>query len=439
MGEQFGQRLKALRLQRGLQQSDLAGPGVSVSYVSMLENGNREPTARVIEHLAGVLGIDPLELAGPTPIEQLDDERRWALAGAELALSTGEPERARTEFAALEAAVGLPASWGLARALEAVGDLETALTVLDRVVAGADRAGDYLLMVRAHIARSRCLGETGQDLAALEAAVDAATTIETHSLAGTDEHAQALSTLVGRYYTVGDLLNAETTARELLALVDAGSSWKARGSAYWNVAGVAEALGDLPKAVAYAERALALLSEGDDERAWARCAIACAWFWMRHPDAAEHLNAVDQLLTQAGSKLATGGTDTDLAYLETEQARAALLHGEPDAALDLASKALERLGTQPRAETADTLLVLAQAQLESGDQAAAVASADQLELTLLSLRPSRPAAHTWRGLADVQKALGHHDAAYRALEQALDANALPALPTTSPRRTRANG
>lgn len=439
MAEQFGQRLKALRLQRGLQQSDLSGPGVSVSYVSMLENGNREPTARVIEHLAHVLGVDALELAGPTPADKLDDETRWALAAAEMALATGEHERARAEFAALEASVGGPASWGLARALEAIGDLEAALTALDRVVAGVGRAGDQLLTVRAHIARGRCLTEIGEDVGALQAAIDAVTTVEAHGLNGTDEHAQALSALVGRYYTVGDLLNAETTARELLALVDAGSSWKARGSAYWNVAGVAEAMGDLPKAVAYAERALALLSEGDDERAWARCAIACAWFWMRHPDAADHLDVVDGLLTQAGSKLATSGTDTDLAYLETEQARAALLHGDPDAALDLAGRALERLGTQARAETADTLLVLTQAQLERGEHPAAAAFADQLELTLLSLPHSRPAAHTWRGLADTQKALGNHDAAYRALEHALNAHALPTLPTTSPRRTRTTG
>jgi transcriptional regulator with XRE-family HTH domain len=439
MAEGFGQRLKALRLERGMQQADLSGPGVSVSYVSMLENGNREPTRRVLEHLAAVLRVDPLELAGPTPIEQLDDERRWALAGAELALATGEHERARAEFATLEPSVGVPAAWGLARALEAIGDLEAAMTVLDRVVVGVGLAGDHLLLVRAHIARSRCLGEIGEDVAALEAAIDAATAIEAHGLTGTDEHAQAMSTLVGRYYVVGDLLNAETTARALLAVVDAGSSWKARGSAYWNVAGIAEASGDLPKAVRYAERALALLSEGDDERAWARCAVACAWFWMRHPDAADHLKTVDRLLTQAASKLATSGTDTDLAYLETEQARAALLHGDPQAALELGERALERLGTQVRAETADTLLVLAQAQLEHGDQAAALALADQLELTLLSLPHSRPAAHTWRGLADTQKALGNHDAAYRALEHALNAHALPRVPTTSPRRTRANG
>jgi transcriptional regulator with XRE-family HTH domain len=439
MAEQFGQRLKALRQQRGMQQSDLSGPGVSVSYVSMLENGNREPTQRVIEHLAGVLGVDPLELSGPIPATELDDERRLALAAAEFALATGDHDRARAEFAEMEPLVGLPASWGLARALEAVGDLEAALHVLERVVAGAGSTGDHLLLVRAHIARSRCLVEIGEDVAALEAAIEATATIETHGLTSTDEQAQALSALVGRYYTIGDLLKAETVAHQLLELVDAGSSWKARGSAYWNAAGVAEASGDLSKAVAYAERALAILSEGDDERAWARCAIACAWFWMRHQDALSHLDAIDQLLSQAGHKLAGGGTDTDLAYLETEQARAALLHGDPETADELASRALNRLGTQARAETADTLLVLAQAQLERGDHDAAVATADQLELTLLSLPHNRPAAHTWRGLADTQKSLGNHDAAYRALEHALNAHALPTLPTTAPKRTHANG
>lgn len=436
VAEQFGQRLRALRLQQGLQQSDLTGPGVSVSYVSMLENGNREPTSRVLDHLAAVLRVDRRDLTGPTPADQLDEEQRWALAGAEIALSTGEPERARAEFAALESDLGLPASWGLARALEAVGDLEAALTVLDRVVAATGPAADHPLAVRAQLARARCLTEVGEDVAALEAAIAAISAVEEHDLTGTDEHAQALSALVGRYYTVGDLLNAETTARELLALVDAGSSWRARGSAYWNVAGVAEAMGDLPRAVAYAERALALLSEGDDERAWARCAIACAWFWMRHPDAVDHLADVDSLLAQARGKLATSGTDTDLAYLETEQARAALLHGDADTAVDLAGRARERLGTQARAETADTLLVLAQARLELGERDAAAALADQLEMTLLSQPHSRPAAHTWRGLADTHRALGNHDAAFRALEHALNAHALPTLPTTSPRRTR---
>lgn len=434
MGEAFGHRLRALRQERGLQQSDLAGPGVSVSYLSMLENGNREPTPRVLEHLSAVLGVDPLVLSGPTPRDQLSDSQKIQLAGAEFALSNGDPARAVEEFSALEAAVGLPASWGLARALEAAGRIDDALVALERVLGAAADEGDAALQCRAHIARSRCLLETGEDVASLQAALDAMNVVEEHGLTGTDEHAQAMSTLVGRYYTVGDLLNAETVARDLLNLVDAGSSWKARGSAYWNAAGVAEASGDLDKAVTYAERALALLSEGDDDRAWARCAIACAWFWMRHHDASTHLDAIDQLLTQAGRKLSTAGTDTDLAYLDTEQARAALLRGDTDTATRLATQALTRLGGEPRHETADTLLVLAQAQYQQGRTEDAARTADQLEMTLLSLPHNRMAAHTWRGLGDLHNSLGNHDAAYRALEHALNAHALPTLPTTSPQQ-----
>jgi tetratricopeptide (TPR) repeat protein len=428
-----------MRIERGLQQSDLVGPGVSVSYLSMLENGNREPTPRVIEHLASVLGVDPLELSGPIPREQLGDEQRLQLAAAEFALTNADRDRAVAEFAALEPAFGLPASWGLARALEASGNLEQALVVLDRVSASAAAEGDHLLLVRVHIARARCLGETGEDVGALEAALDAAAAVDAFGLVGTDEHAQAMSALVGRYYMLGDLFNAETTARQLLHLVDAGSSWKARGSAYWNAAGIAEASGELSKAVSFAERAVALFSEGDDERAYARCAIACAWFWMRHPDAQTHLDAIDQLLSQASHTLANSGTDIDHAYLETEQARAALLRADPATAIHLAARALDRLGEEPRSEAATALLVLVQAQLQVDDESGAAKTADRLELTLLSLPHNRSAALTWRGLADTRKALGHHDAAYRALEHALNTYAISVTPDATPKRRAAKG
>jgi tetratricopeptide (TPR) repeat protein len=435
MDSEFGRRLRALRTEQGLQQSDLAGPGVSVSYVSMLENGNREPTERVIRHLARVLKVQPHELTGPVPSEQLDDAQRLQIAAAEFALANGEHHRAAGEFASLEPILGLPATWGLARALEGMGDLELSLKTLDRVVQQADDAGDDQLLVRAHIARSRCLGDSGEHADALQAALSATGVANVAGLTGTDDHAQAMSTLMARYYWVGDMANAETTARELLELVDAGSSWKARGSAYWNAAGVAEANGDLPRAVQYAQRAVALMSEGDDERLWGRCAVACAWFWMRQVDAAEHLVEIQAMLDQAERKLSLSGTEIDHAYLETEQARAALLSGSAPTAIELCTRALERLGTEPRAEAGTALLVLAESQYEVEDPAGALATADRLEMTLHSLQHNRSAANSWRGLADLYKRLGADDAAYRALEHALNAHAISVTPTPQTRQT----
>lgn len=434
MSEEFGRRLRALRLEKGLQQGQLTGPGVSASYVSMLENGNREPTPRVVAHLAEILGVDPVVLAGSPARSALDEEQRLRLASAEMALALGDRPRAVAEFTELEPALGLSAAWGLARALEATGDLDAALHVLQRVTSEANDKGDAPLLVRSQIARSRCLAERGDDSEALEAAQSALKAVLNHELVGSDEHAQALSALIGRCYTLGDLLRADELSRELLHLVDGGSSWRARGSAYWNAAGVAEASGDLVTAVAYAERALALFSEGDDERAWARCAVACAWFWMRREDAAPHLEDVERLLSRAAGKLIDSGTELDLAYLETEQARCALLRGDPERAAALVERALERLGTAPRSETATALLVLAEA-LAVSDPAQAASVAERLEMTLLSLPYNRGAALSWRGLAEVHRRLGHADAAYRALEQALDANVITASPGGKVART----
>src|SRR5690348_2541740 len=53
----FGQRLRALRLERGLSQAALAAGGMSTGYLSRLESGARPPTSRVIDHLAQRLGV----------------------------------------------------------------------------------------------------------------------------------------------------------------------------------------------------------------------------------------------------------------------------------------------------------------------------------------------------------------------------------------------
>src|SRR2546421_1788055 len=54
----FGERLRRLRQQRGLKQSDLAEVGLSVSYVSRIESGSRAVTVQQAEALARRLGVD---------------------------------------------------------------------------------------------------------------------------------------------------------------------------------------------------------------------------------------------------------------------------------------------------------------------------------------------------------------------------------------------
>ncbi|WP_432194840.1 helix-turn-helix domain-containing protein [Streptomyces sp. bgisy027] len=53
----FGRRMRELRLRAGMSQAELAAPGLSASYVSLLESGKREPSPEVVAVLAEKLGV----------------------------------------------------------------------------------------------------------------------------------------------------------------------------------------------------------------------------------------------------------------------------------------------------------------------------------------------------------------------------------------------
>src|SRR5437764_11705589 len=89
VGETIGQRLRRLRLERGLSQRELAGPGVSYAYISRIEGGQRQPSLRAIRRLARKLGVTAqfLETGSMTTSEE---EREIRLSESELRLRLGE-------------------------------------------------------------------------------------------------------------------------------------------------------------------------------------------------------------------------------------------------------------------------------------------------------------------------------------------------------------
>ena len=59
----FGELLRHLRESQQLTVSDLANKvGVKRSYITMLEEGDRKPSPRLVRHLAGALDVLPLYL-----------------------------------------------------------------------------------------------------------------------------------------------------------------------------------------------------------------------------------------------------------------------------------------------------------------------------------------------------------------------------------------
>jgi len=61
--ERFGERVRALRDERGISQMALAErTGVEQPYISLVENGKQEPCLRHIEKLAKGLGVPLIKL-----------------------------------------------------------------------------------------------------------------------------------------------------------------------------------------------------------------------------------------------------------------------------------------------------------------------------------------------------------------------------------------
>lgn len=74
----FAVQVKALRLDRQLSQEALAEKAkLSVSYISMLEHGRREPPLSTVEQIAKALRVAPLLLlqrdSAPSPFTQPRD------------------------------------------------------------------------------------------------------------------------------------------------------------------------------------------------------------------------------------------------------------------------------------------------------------------------------------------------------------------------------
>ena len=420
--ETLGDRLKKLRLERGLTQQDLATAEIHASYISLIEAGKRTPTARRMDTIAKRLGttVDYL-VTGVAEDRRRQDELE--LGTARLLLADGRAADAVARFRPLLASpdvrIASDARWGLAAAFEAAGDLEAAITEYEalRVTAADDHAGESMLA--AATALSRCYREAGDLAHAIDVGEIALARIRRYGLVGTDAYVNVLVTVAGAYVERGDVTKAGHLLEEIQQQVDALGSPRSRGAAYWNAAALAGELGETAESVRLVERALALFGEGDDARNLARLRTAHATLLMRH-DAARADDAVKSL-ADARSKLAKLGSDVDVAYCETELSRAFTLSGRAAEGVATAKQALERLDHGMRLESARARVALAHALAASGDNAEArteyLAAASALE----AMGAKRQAALVWLELAEMERAGGDMDQAFNAVSRSLAA------------------
>lgn len=420
----LGQRLRELRLERGLSQAELAGDLVSPSYVSLIESDRRSPEREVLDGLAAKLGCSAFYLESGVAPEELT-EQRLQLQFAEIALANGEVAEARERFTELVTATSAEvknvALWGLARVQEASGDLHAALrhmeTLLDASRAGEPGAPGLLSLL---MGRCRLYNRAGDFARSIDVGEDALREVRELGLGGSDDEIKLASTLVFSYWGRGDLFSAQHLAEQVIERADKLGSRTAQGSAYWNAALVAEARGQLSLALDLASKTLALLSETSSPlgRSLAGIRVSYAWLLLRCDPPG--LDEADALLARAHEVLADLAFGPHLASCETEMARSALLRGRFDDAVSLAERAIARCEGTGAAEIDNARVVRGLALLMDGsvDEGDAAVSAAASRLAEAGSRLE--AAQAWRDLAEALIQRGEPGKAIGALRRAAD-------------------
>jgi tetratricopeptide (TPR) repeat protein len=421
MGPTLGQRLRALRIERGLSQAELAGDLVSPSYVSLIESDRRSPERDVLDGLARRLGCSALFLESGVAPEELN-EQRLRLQFANIARMNGSLNEARDQFTdLLQVASGeirREAIWGLARIEESQGNFHEAMThveaLLEAARIGEPGAPGLLTLFNARCSIYRKAGDFSRSIEVGEAALRQ---VRELGLEGTEDEIRLASSLVASYRRRGDLFSAQHLASQVIERAEKLGSREAQGNAYWNASTVAAARGELNLALELAAKTLGLLSESAPNQNLAAMRVTYAWLLLRCDP--PRLDEAEALLAQARETLTALSMSSYLASCETEIARCALLRGNFDEAIEVASRAISRCA-DGAPELAQARMVSGLALTLSGRAAEGIALMTNAAELLAALGSRIDAARAWRELAEALIKAGRSEQAIDALRRAAD-------------------
>jgi len=431
---ELGQRIRAARVAKGWTQTQLAGTDISVGYVSRIESGQRRPNSQTLDDLAARLGV-PTEhlLRGVTAREY--DEIKLTLDFAELSLETGQHIEAeaqsrqavdRATIASQDELV-FRGRYIVARALEGQGNLDDAIIELEGLV--YSKSGG-LLRVKAAIAMVRCLKVSGDLNRAIEVGERVMASLAGSHIDSCDEAVQLTVTVAGAYFHRGDTGHAVRMCRKAITKAEALDSPVARASAYWNASLFESQRGSVTNAVPLAERALALLAEGQDARNLARLRTALGRMQLEL-DPPEVPGALRNLEQAAEELVWSSASPTEIAANNCQIARAYYLEGDLDRAEALCFEIIEAIKAEAPLLAAEAEALAGQVAAARGDTDTAARAYRGAVFTLTSVGADKGAAQLWFELADLLEDVGEIQAARDAYRSAAAASGLRTRPKVS--------
>jgi tetratricopeptide (TPR) repeat protein len=404
-----GKRLRQAREAAGLSQRQLAFPGCTAAYISLIESGSRVPSYQVLREFGRRLGVRAEYLA--TGVSDAVEED--LLFEAELAARLGDRERARAEYQAIIASDERPdlvaqAQLGLGLLAFEAGDHEQAIAVLEKGLAestpeastavAADRLG-------------RAYALTGR--------FDEALALFQRYLVAAKERGDPLDSirfavlLANTQIDRCDYSDAEKVLSEILDQAKNAADPADRAFIYWTQSRLHSSQDEPELAARYARLALTALEQTEHTRYVANAFLLLATL----ENDQGHSDEARQLVEQAEPVVRSSGNRYDLGRLELERARADLGLGHNEEAASRALGSLPLLADTSPTNAGRSYLLVASIFREVGDEAKAL---ELYELAAESF-PSqdRHAAEAYGAMAEIAKAAGRKDDALEYLERAL--------------------
>ncbi|WP_181442400.1 helix-turn-helix domain-containing protein [Streptomyces tateyamensis] len=430
---EIGRRLRDLRRERGLKQSDLAGEGMSVSYLSLLESGKRPVTPVILRRLAGVLGCTVEYLRTGEHSDRESERQRellLQLTVAELALRDGQYPAALAGCDQVlaeqpTAAAGTVRRARLARAdaLEQLGRPAEALADLHALAREQGPGPGSTQWLQVEAARCRCHLLAGEPTSAVTVGAAALAALDgVFEATVTEDHLGLGVALIEAYRRAGLAAPARELADRLLPWAAPAPEPAARAAAFRAAGRRAQLAGDTALALTLNERALALPLADELGR---RLGLLRAGYGALLLDEAVPEPALAKEYLRPATRQLAG---LDLAACELNLARAELMLDQVEAGITHAQRALALAGDGPSGIALWAWLQLGEARRLAGRPAEAAEALRRVEWLLESgehgLASGRDLAETWRALGDVWLGQGSPDSAMNAYRQGLAAAGL---------------
>ena len=339
--ETIGERIRRLRLERGLSLGKLAIPGFSVTFISHVENGKRRPSVKALRLIAPKLGVsveylehgvDPGELERRLVDAEIELRLRDSAVAATQFRDLIEEARQRGDIETLQRAqVGL----GLAAANE--GRHTYALAVLEETLAlrrppVAERPDLYAVVGRCYAA----LGEASRAVVLFRRCVQEIEAAEPIDAILFIRFATYLSYALT---DIGDHTGANLILAKAMERAEGVADFSTQARVTWSLARLYGAQGPAELAFSYYRRTIALLETTDEHLYLGRACEAYASALLddgRHEEARPYLERAERIYEAEDRRPYLGA-------LKTEWARLALQAGELERARALALESLDLL------------------------------------------------------------------------------------------------